>query len=47
MKNLNFLKSKALLMPNRWDEPFGLTMVESLAAGTPVIGSKKVQFLKL
>ena len=28
-------------MPNRWDEPFGLTMVESLAAGTPVIGSKK------
>ncbi|MCT0233010.1 glycosyltransferase [Synechococcus sp. CS-1327] len=29
----------ALLMPNRWREPFGIVMVEALAAGTPVIGS--------
>jgi len=30
-----------LLMPNRWEEPFGLVMIESLAAGTPVIGTNK------
>jgi len=29
----------ALLMPNRWREPFGITMAESLSAGTPVIGT--------
>lgn len=27
----------ALLMPINWDEPFGLSFVEALAAGTPVI----------
>jgi glycosyltransferase involved in cell wall biosynthesis len=27
----------ALLNPIRWDEPFGLSMVEALACGTPVI----------
>ena len=27
----------ALLMPIRWDEPFGMVMVEALACGTPVI----------
>jgi glycosyltransferase involved in cell wall biosynthesis len=27
----------ALLFPVRWDEPFGLVMIEALAAGTPVI----------
>lgn len=27
----------ALIMPLRWPEPFGLVVVESLAAGTPVI----------
>jgi glycosyltransferase involved in cell wall biosynthesis len=27
----------ALLNPIQWDEPFGLTMVEALACGTPVI----------
>jgi glycosyltransferase involved in cell wall biosynthesis len=29
----------ALLMPNRWREPFGIVMAEALAAGTPIIGS--------
>lgn len=27
----------ALLMPLRWDEPFGLVVIESLAVGTPVV----------
>ena len=27
----------ALLMPVRWSEPFGMVMIEALAAGTPVI----------
>jgi glycosyltransferase involved in cell wall biosynthesis len=28
----------ATLFPIRWNEPFGLVMIESLACGTPVIG---------
>jgi len=30
-------RAKAFLMPIQWHEPFGLTMVESMACGTPVI----------
>jgi len=33
-------KSKALVFPSTWHEPFGRTVVESFAVGTPVIGSK-------
>jgi glycosyltransferase involved in cell wall biosynthesis len=29
--------ARALLMPIRWAEPFGMVMVESLACGTPVV----------
>lgn len=29
--------ASALLMPLRWDEPFGLVVIESLAVGTPVV----------
>jgi glycosyltransferase involved in cell wall biosynthesis len=29
--------ARALLMPIRWSEPFGLVMIEALACGTPVI----------
>lgn len=32
-----FAEAQALLMPIRWDEPFGMVMVEALACGTPVI----------
>jgi len=32
-----FADAKALLMPIRWPEPFGMVMVEALACGTPVI----------
>jgi glycosyltransferase involved in cell wall biosynthesis len=29
--------SKALLMPIKWEEPFGLMFIESMACGTPVV----------
>jgi glycosyltransferase involved in cell wall biosynthesis len=32
-----FARAKALVMPIRWAEPFGMVMVEALACGTPVI----------
>jgi glycosyltransferase involved in cell wall biosynthesis len=28
----------AMLAPSRWNEPFGLSSIESMAVGTPVIG---------
>ena len=31
-------RSRALLFPIRWEEPFGLVMIESMLVGTPVIG---------
>ena len=30
-------QAKVLLCPIRWEEPFGLTLIESMATGTPVI----------
>ena len=32
-----FANARGLLMPIRWDEPFGMVIVEALACGTPVI----------
>jgi len=32
-----FSRAKALVMPIRWAEPFGMVMVEALACGTPVL----------
>jgi glycosyltransferase involved in cell wall biosynthesis len=29
--------ARALLMPVRWEEPFGLVMIEAMLCGTPVI----------
>jgi glycosyltransferase involved in cell wall biosynthesis len=36
-KHSLFAGARGLLMPIRWDEPFGMVMVEALACGTPVI----------
>lgn len=33
--------AKALLMPIRWEEPFGMVMIEALACGTPIIAIGK------
>ncbi len=35
-----FAQSYASLMPGSWPEPFGLVLIESLAAGTPVIARR-------
>jgi glycosyltransferase involved in cell wall biosynthesis len=32
-----YQKAKALLTPIQWEEPFGLTSIEAMACGTPVI----------
>jgi len=34
-------KAKALLCPIRWEEPFGLTFIEAMACGTPVIAYER------
>jgi glycosyltransferase involved in cell wall biosynthesis len=33
--------ARAILFPSDWPEPFGLVMIESLAAGTPVIALRR------
>jgi len=40
VKNRILQDSKALLFPIRWHEPFGLSILESLYFGSPVIGSR-------
>ena len=36
-KNKILKKSRAFLFPIKWEEPFGMVMIESMATGTPVI----------
>ena len=36
-----YQKAKALLTPVQWEEPFGLTAIEAMACGTPVISLKR------
>lgn len=33
--------ARCLWMPAQWDEPFGLTLIEALASGTPVLGTRR------
>jgi glycosyltransferase involved in cell wall biosynthesis len=37
IKRSLFARARGLLMPIRWEEPFGMVMVEAMACGTPVI----------
>src|SRR5918995_2525451 len=34
-------RAECLWMPALWDEPFGLTLVEALMSGTPVLGTRR------
>src|SRR5690606_33410397 len=34
-------KAACLWMPARWDEPFGLTTIEAMVSGTPVLGTRR------
>jgi glycosyltransferase involved in cell wall biosynthesis len=40
-KRALFENARGLLVPIRWDEPFGMVMVEALACGTPVIAYRE------
>jgi len=32
-----YQRTKAILMPIKWEEPFGLVMIEAMSSGTPVV----------
>ncbi len=34
-------RARCLWMPALWDEPFGLTLIEALGSGTPVLGTRR------
>lgn len=34
-------EARCLWMPAQWDEPFGLTLIEALVSGTPVLGTRR------
>jgi glycosyltransferase involved in cell wall biosynthesis len=40
-------RSRAVIVPSAWEEPFGLVVVEAMAAGTPVIASGHGSFVEL
>jgi glycosyltransferase involved in cell wall biosynthesis len=33
--------ARAFWMPALWDEPFGITLIEALVSGTPVLGTRR------
>ncbi len=36
-----YQKAKAFVTPIQWEEPFGLTTIEAMACGTPVVGFRR------
>ena len=40
-------RSRAVLMPSTWEEPFGLVAIEAMAAGTPPIAAGHGAFVEL
>jgi glycosyltransferase involved in cell wall biosynthesis len=40
-KALLLARARALLAPAQWDEPFGLSVVEAMASGTPAISTAR------
>jgi glycosyltransferase involved in cell wall biosynthesis len=34
-------QAQSLIMPIRWDEPFGMVMIEAMAKGTPVVALRR------
>lgn len=36
-----YQKAAVMLMPIQWEEPFGLTMIEAMACGTPVVALRR------
>jgi len=40
-KNIFLGRATAVLCPARWEEPFGIVIPESLACGTPVLGTRR------
>jgi glycosyltransferase involved in cell wall biosynthesis len=44
-RKLRLLRDAACLwVPAQWDEPFGLTTIEAMASGTPVLGTRRGAF---
>jgi glycosyltransferase involved in cell wall biosynthesis len=39
-----FAEAKGFLAPIHWEEPFGISMIDALASGTPVIGFRRGAF---
>ena len=40
-------RARAVIVPSVWEEPFGLVVVESMAAGAPLIAAGHGSFLEL
>jgi glycosyltransferase involved in cell wall biosynthesis len=40
-------RARAVVVPSVWEEPFGLVVVEAMAAGTPVIAARHGAFTEL
>jgi len=39
--NALVLQAQSMIMPIRWEEPFGMVMIEAMAVGTPVVAMRR------